>query len=280
MELVYENSRGGLSVDKKGAFCNVLDGVPEDRSLSEIVDHIGDTVQSEYPSVSQNALNNCNGDWYEWLIAIRAWNLRVESDEDLFAALLMPKKSSYDVADLYTSKISQLVSDLRRKVRESTDVELITSNPDFVLIDTSRFSDLPDWFDQKIDSVEEDKMDRLETAYELFDGGCELDDVRGYVGAKRSMRPDRRLQMPHEGSLMKAIYTHIQTREWIIEPQGINYYAVSSDLNSSDREALRTVATHSITTVDKVPEAAVDDAFVVDGPGETEEALSTMLSDS
>jgi hypothetical protein len=86
--------------------------------------------------------------------------------------------------------------------------------------------------------------------------------------------------MPHEGSLMKAIYTHIQTREWIIEPQGISYYAVSADLNSSDREALRTVATHSITTVDKVPEAAVDDAFILDDQEKVEEALSTMLSES
>jgi hypothetical protein len=280
MGLVYENNRGTLSVDKKGAFCEVLDGVPEERSISDTVDYIGDTVQDQYPSVSQNALNNCNGDWYEWLIAIEAWNLRVEAEENLFGAFLLPKKDSYDVANLYEPKISELVSDLREKVRESTDVELITSNPDFVIIDVSRFTDLPDWFDRPIDDIDEDTVSRLEEAYRLFDGRCELDDVRGYIGAKRSMRPDRRLQMPHEGSLMKAIYTHIQTREWIIEPQGISYYAVSADLNNSDREALRTVATHSITTVDKVPEAAVDDAFILDDQKETEEALSVMLSAS
>lgn len=280
MALVYENSRGTLSVDKKGAFSDVLEEFPEDQSLSEIVDHIGETVQDEYPSVSQNALNNCNGDWYEWLIAIKAWNERVQSEEDLFGAFLLPKKDSYDVANLYEPDISKLVSDLREKVRESTDVELITSNPDFVLIDISGFTDLPDWFDEPIEEIDEDTVSQLEEAYTHFDGACELDDVRGYIGAKRSMRPDRRLQMPHEGSLMKAIYTHIQTREWIIEPQGISYYAVSSDLNPSDREALRTVATHSITTVDKIPEAAVDDAFILDGQEETEEALSTMLSES
>lgn len=280
MALVYENSRGTLSVDKKGAFCEVLDRVPAERSLSETVDHIGDIVQDQHPSVSQNALNNCNGDWYEWLIAIKAWNMRVESGENLFGAFLLPKKDSYDVANLYEPDISQLVSDLREKVRESTDVELITSNPDFVIIDVSRFTDLPDWFDEPIDDIDEKTVSRLEEAYRLFDDRCELDDVRGYIGAKRSMRPDRRLQMPHEGSLMKAIYTHIQTREWIIEPQGISYYAVSADLNSSDREALRTVATHSITTVDKVPEAAVDDAFILDDQEKAEEALSTMLSES
>ena len=280
MPLVYENNSGSLSVDKKGAFVEVVEEVPTNRSLSEVVAHIGEVVQGEHPQVSQNAISNCNGDWYEWLIAVKAWNKRVEDEGDVLAALLLPKKGSYDVANLYRDEISELVTDLRSKVRETTDVELITSNPDFVLIDASGFEDLPGWFEESIEGPDRDELDRLEEAYRLFDGRCEFGDVHGYIGAKKSMRPDRRLQMPHEGSLMKAIYTHIQTRKWIIEPRGINYFAVSAELNDADRKALRTVATHSITTVDKVPEAAVDEAFVLDTQEEVENAFEEMLTES
>jgi len=53
---------------------------------------------------------------------------------------------------------------------------------------------------------------------------------------------------------MKAIYTHLQTREWIINLKGLKYYAFSTKI--SDKNALKTVATHSITTVSSLPQAA------------------------
>lgn len=277
MALVYENNRGSYSVDKVGAFSQVLhNGIPRDMSFNDIVAHIGDEVKAEY-DVTQGALNNCNGDWYEWLIAIKAWNKRVQSDKEQLAALLLPKVSSYNVADLYVDEISDLIADLISKVSNSTDVELITSNPDFVLIDPSHI-DLPHWFHEPIDLITEDVVGRLESAYKCFHDQCELNHLRGYISVKKSMRPDRRLQIPHEGSLMKAIYTHIQTREWIMEPQGIRYYAASADLTGADRAALKTVATHSITTVHKLPQAAVDDAFIINEPDEVDAALEAMLA--
>ncbi|WP_373695840.1 Cfr10I/Bse634I family restriction endonuclease [Brunnivagina elsteri] len=47
-------------------------------------------------------------------------------------------------------------------------------------------------------------------------GKCNLKDIIGYASIKTSLRPDRRLQIPHEGSLMKAIYaTNINMRYFI-----------------------------------------------------------------
>ena len=280
MGLVRNKNTDNPSVHKKGAFCHVLDRIPSGKTLTETVEHIGDRVQNNYP-VSRQALNNCNGDWYEWLLAIKAWNKRIqENDHDFYAALLLPKKNSYEVYNLYVDRIREYVPDLKQKVRRSTDVELISSNPDFAIIDTSRFadSDLPDWFFEPIDPITQKKIDRLKDAYKLFDGKCELDDLRGYIGAKKSTRPDRRLQFSHEGSLMKAIYAHIRTREWIMDPQEISYYAVSGDLSGADRDALSTVATHSITTVDKLPEAAVDEAFIADTHQQVDDAFDVILS--
>jgi len=145
----------------------------------------------------------------------------------------------------------------------ASKVELITSNPDFVIIDTDSFDELPAIFSQPITSITPDTLTMIEHAYADFIGTCSFKNIVGYLSVKTSLRPDRRLQIAHEGSLMKALYAHIQTREWIISPKGLKYYAMSMALNNSDKRALKTVATHSILTVNSLPEAAVNEAFMV-----------------
>lgn len=77
---------------------------------------------------------------------------------------------------------------------------------------------------------------------------------------------------------MKAIYTHLQTREWIINPKGVKYFAIATKVGNPDRAALKTVATHSITTVHSVPQAAVDEVFQVNSLQQAQEAFSQILS--
>ena len=76
---------------------------------------------------------------------------------------------------------------------------------------------------------------------------------------------------------MKAIYAHLQTRDWIINPRGLRYYAVASALNLQDIKALRTVATHSITTVNEIPKAAVDDVFQINNETESRIVWKSIL---
>jgi HEAT repeat protein len=35
---------------------------------------------------------------------------------------------------------------------------------------------------------------------------------------------------------MKALYTHLQTRKWIINPAGLKYYAIATKINNADKE--------------------------------------------
>lgn len=71
-------------------------------------------------------------------------------------------------------------------------------------------------------------LDKIDNIYRDFIGYAELDDIAGYLSVKTSLRPDRRLQLAHEGSLMKAIYTHLQTRTWTINPKGVKYYGAAT----------------------------------------------------
>lgn len=77
---------------------------------------------------------------------------------------------------------------------------------------------------------------------------------------------------------MKAIYTHLQTREWIISPKGLKYFAIATVVGTPDRAALKTVATHSITTVHSIPQAAVDEVFEVNSLEQTQTAFAQILT--
>jgi hypothetical protein len=76
--------------------------------------------------------------------------------------------------------------------------------------------------------------------------------------------------------LTKAIYVHLQTRLWIDKPRTIKYFGASLKLNDKDRRALKTVATHSITTVLSEPERAVDECFELSSRNKLITAIKDM----
>ena len=129
-----------------------------------------------------------------------------------------------------------------------------------------------------IAEVTEEAILKLDMAYLQYLHSCDFDAIQGYLAAKLSFRPDRRHQIPHEGSLVKALYVHLQTRQWITEPRGIKYYAMAAFVSQSDKNALRTVATHSITTVSSKPQSAVDEVFEISTWQKAEEAFLVILT--
>lgn len=280
MTFIRKLKDGKSQVIKDIAFCTLLKNkFPEKtESLKGVIDDIGVQVQKADSSITKDALNNARGDWYEWLLAISAWNYFVENKKAHFA-MLTPNISQFDVAALYDEKLYGLINDLRAKVLASSSVQLISSNPDFVIIDRKLANKIFPKI-EKITKIDQEAIKKIETAYKQFESLCGFDDIIGYISIKLSFRPDRRLQIPHEGSLMKAIYTHLQTREWIIKPKGIKYYAIATKVGVSDRAALKTVATHSITTVHSIPQAAVDEVFEINSLEQAKDAFEVILLNS
>lgn len=272
--------QGGKSqVMKDVAFCTLLENkLPKDtKYFDELISEFDKEVSKVDKSVTKDALNNAHGDWYEWLLAIAAWNYCAEHKK-AHLPLLTPNISQFDIARLYNDKLYNLIQDLRDKVLNSSSVQLISSNPDFVIIDRNLVNKIFPKID-KITVIDQAAILKIETAYKTFETQCGFDDIYGYVSVKTSFRPDRRLQIPHEGSLMKAIYTHLQTREWIINPKGIKYFAIATKVGNPDRTALKTVATHSITTVHNIPQAAVDEVFQVNSLQQARAAFEKILND-
>lgn len=273
----YRNGR----LDKTSAFIELMAEMPIGSQDSigaafktfdkAIQDGAGSSVLANKVA---GALNNAHGDWYEWILALEAWRMYV-SGKSQYLAVLLPNVKGFDVANLYEPSICGLIGDLRTKVREQTSVQLITSNPDFAIVDVAMAGVS---LTERDTSYSLDTIKFLDDLYKNFIGKCSLDALVGFSSVKTSLRPDRRLQIPHEGSLMKAIYTHIQTRMWIIDPPGLRYYAIAQKVSDADRSAFKTVATHSITAVQSKPQAAVDAVYAVDTVEGAREAFKEMLN--
>src|SRR5262249_40959588 len=148
--------------------------------------------------------------------------------------------------------------------------------PDFVIIDCSGVK-LAASFNEAIVKIIEATLDQIDTAYSKFVNQCKFEQIVGYMSVKRSLAPDRRLQIAHEGSLMKALYTHLQTRQWILNPPGIVYYGIAAKVGKADLRALKTVATASIVTVQSKPLRAVDALLAIDSIAQADEAFVKIL---
>lgn len=265
------------SIDSALAFVALLNGtVPEPAEpFAGIFEHFDQALRMQRPEVHANALSKVHGDWYEWLIALAAWNFHAANPQSR-VALPLPNVSIFDVGHLYSAGLYDYLQDLRAKVQES-EVELITSNPDFVILNVTGLEQGEQLL-RPLTTIDVETLQVVQNRYSDYIGLCSLDRVVGYAAVKYSLRPDRRLQISHEGSLMKALYRHMQTRLWLLNPPGIRYYALAGRIGEADRHALRTVATHSITTVLNTPERAVDDVFQVDSMDSANTAFQTILA--
>lgn len=234
---------------------------PLSTSFAELMLRLDQHAVRSHGQVSQGALANSHGAWFEWLLGIIAWNVYLEEGKE-HIAFTIPNVRGFDATRLYKQVLFEMVAHLRSEVKRNAKVELITSNPDFVIVKAAAADSLGR-LPRPINEITGDTLSGLDSMYLPFRGNCDYADIVGYAGAKYSLRPDRRLQIPHEGSLIKALHVHMQTRMWITDPQPLRYYAISASVSESDRKALRTVATHSITNVSSLPTPAVDDVFQV-----------------
>lgn len=275
MTYISNNSQGKPQIQSDAAFCELLNNtIPSSATnLDSLFTQLNGVIRNVAP-VTVSALSNVNGDWYEWLIAIQAWN-DFANGSIHHLAIPLPNVSILDVSSFYIPELHNLITDLRNKVQLG-NVELITSNPDFIIIDGDHARSILSAINP-ISRIDQTTLMEIINRYSFFINTCNFEQILGFLSVKKSLRPDRRLQMSHEGSLMKALYIHLQTRQWILNPKGIKYYAFSTALSPADIKGLRTVATHSITNVQTIPQRAVDDVFIVNSLQDAQTIFSQIL---
>ena len=197
----------------------------------------------------------------------------------------MPNNRTFDCTTLYKKELSWYICDLRHKLKEN-HVNLVTSNPDFFIADTKNcpchlkktLGEYSNKFRNEFEhGITASTIERADNLYKIFINQLDLDDICAYLSVKTTLRPDRRLQLAHEGSLMKALYVHLQTRTWNINAKGIKYYGAATKLSDADVDGLKTAATHSIAAATSDPQSAVDKLFKLDSFYEIDQCLNNIL---
>lgn len=210
--------------------------------------------------ITQQALGNARGKWFEWLIVLGFWRWALDNSNIKFTLAQLPNVTSFDSAKLFKPKIQKAIRKFKEVLLES-DVTMVTSNPDFVILRRSPYEDA--LFENLQDlSITKATLERISEHYLKFVDSGNLNDIFGYLAVKSSMRPDRRLQIAHEGSTYKALSKNI-SKSLEIEEYIPYFFAVTSKTNDKDRLALKTVATHSIAENTSKPIRAVDQVFDV-----------------
>ncbi|UBK86161.1 Cfr10I/Bse634I family restriction endonuclease [Clostridium perfringens] len=199
-------------------------------------------------------ISNVRGSWLEVLMAVEYWNSFVSSNQTILV-LKMPNVSTFNFRKLFDEEATSKINILEEKL-SLNNVTLTTSNPDFLLIDTSKINfKFPT---NKINNLRIDSVTNILEMYKNLEGKCSFDSIIGGISVKTSLRPDRRYQAVHEGNILKAIFIYLQQKSNVKDFKFKYYFLTPSKLTQPDKVALSTVATHTLVSSDGTPEKSVD----------------------
>lgn len=107
MPLIQTLPNGKSQVSKNSAFCELLDHkLPHDsKIITDLLNEFDEAVRVEDSRITREALSNVHGDWYEWLLAITAWNYSAQNPKANLA-LLLPNILQFEVTTLYNHKLN------------------------------------------------------------------------------------------------------------------------------------------------------------------------------
>lgn len=254
---------------KKSIICQLENGLPSpDDDLSELlsemetkIKNVADIRGMKRPTTQ--AFSNSRGEWFERLVALGFWQARCSGKGKYrdIAFGLLTNRNSLDMVNLFMAEEKSFLLDLRHKLANS-GIGMVTSNPDMIgcITDDQEIRTL---MEKPITCVSEDNYLLLTDFYKNLLGKCNRNNLMFGIAIKTSTRADRQFQVPSEGSLWKAIISHLHKRYWESSMR-FKYHAVLlEEPKPKVIEAFHTVATHSITDPNVVPVRATDKAFNV-----------------
>jgi hypothetical protein len=170
-------SNGKPQVAKDEAFCELLENhLPKkDIRFTELFRELDEIIRLNDSRISGSALSNVHGDWYEWILAIVAWN-HFCTNPNSHLAILLPNVSQFDVTTLYEKNLSDLILDLKSKVSKVSGVQLITSNPDFVIIERGLAQKIVGKT-TVINKFYPNNLEKLGEVYKRFIGKCNFEQI-------------------------------------------------------------------------------------------------------
>lgn len=225
---------------------------------------------------AQAAFNNARGDWLELILAAHFWNAVIDKKADILV-LRLPNVTKLEFIELFDKESQERIRSGLMRTLEEHDARLDMSNPDLIGVRMKR-SELPSEFRKRIDCLGVDEAHMLFDAYKHLIGRCPYDGILFGVSVKTSLRGDRRYQIVHEGSIVKAFIAHLQTRFWDTTFETRFYGAVTEGVGENDHEIFRTAATHSIVNVFSPSVRAVDKVYHIPTTNDVNHMIKEIIN--
>lgn len=244
-------------------------------NLDKLENHIiNASLAQEIEAPNSHAFSNTRGFWFEVFIAVHAWNYRIRHNLGDVLIVKMPNVSSFDFRRIFEEKTDKMLKQLELSLLKN-NVRLITSNPDLLIVEQENL--ILEEHNVPISCLDTQSIMEAVNSYKVLESKCHWDSLKAGIGVKTSLRPDRRLQLVHEGNILKSLFAHLKMRHWNREA-AFEYYGASSEMISgADDDALQTAATHTIVNVDSLPERAVDGLFSLLSFDDIEKMLENIL---
>lgn len=252
--------------------------------ISEILEAIlnrineaADTWSIDRPS--GGGINNSRGVWFEYILAIIAWNVFASHAKTTTGCILkLPSASVLYFIDLFEPDARTALESGLFRTLQSENIIMTMSNPDFIATEDLEPGVLRH-FKTPLSNLSLSSQEILSTAYKRIIEQIRYDGIKFGLSVKTSIRPDRRYQTIYEGNILKALIAHLQVRFWDISSKTGFYVVVEEKISNSDREVFSAPATHSIVDVHAKPVPAVDGLYLIKTTSDFEKCLLKMIDE-
>jgi hypothetical protein len=264
IELVKEGNKIKTRIKPVVALSEVFSNSFPVGAIKEILDNLEDHVRSAasidgLTEPNSSAFSNTRGNWFEMIVSAVAWNFRIENGIPEYYFVKMPNVKVFELRKLFHEETQQMLTSLEKSLKKhDPDMSLALPNPDLLILQNREVKSKIET-NQRFHNLALENTDKINLFFNEIKGECPWQSIRAGIGLTTSLRPDRRLQLVHEGNILKSIFAHLKMRNWNNQV-AFKYHGASSEKHSvSDDIAFRSPATHTIVNVDSIPERAVDE---------------------
>lgn len=257
----FDGSSSKSRIKPLNALAEVFEDKLPEGPIKDILDlletHVRNVAEAkELAQPTSSAFSNTRGLWFEIIVSVYSWNYRITNGLTDLYAIKMPNVKMYDFRRIFNEQTARIIEQLESYLRNhDKQLRLVASNPDIIIVQQKGLVTSADDYINNLSLKNTERI--IQLCNEIRDR-CQWSSVRAGIGLTTSLRPDRRLQLVHEGNILKALFAHLKMRHWN-NNVSFEYHGASSEKRShADDEALKTVATHSIVNVNSIPERAVD----------------------
>ena len=261
-------SRSKIQAKHNEPFCCYLQNTQLAGKFDDILTGITDRVmfacKKLYPDSKQptdQSLRNLRGAWFETAISIISWNAVAElnsKSEKKLALLRFPNVGVIRWWDIFNKEAKDVLEKGLFASLRKTGIEMTLPNPDLMCVSGIESSLAEKLTNQTLNPTLE-FVRETEQAYELLRGKCSYNSLKFGLSVKNELKPDRRYLIVYEGSLVKAVMSHLQMRFWDISFETQYYGLVHNPLSPQDRIVYTNPSIDSIVDVHAKPRKAVDD---------------------